>query len=440
MGLLSAKTFRQIATGAGTRALYKIQEAKELGDKGLENLSVAKKEVNEEVKKLTENYNEALTVGSAVGGGAFANYMFQQMGAEKLGGLNNLLPSQKEEEIRAMRVSFDSLDSEVKKQFEESPYKTTVSEAYKTEAKNTVENGLVEYNNLGKGTSNFLLNGLTGGIQRQVREEKERIISGVTTPELKDVPVTRGATFYSPTLTPINVINNNSVYEKMLVELPEEGTGQPSGQFGIGTPNTNPYYQTVDKIDAQAKTMIEYGFTGPISEARAYIIEQMNNPQYNHPNLKYMTTASDNAPIINSAYTVFSNALVNGDTETMNEGILELKKAGRNSEAEELQEQYDDFIAKQKQQFESKKAEQELIQQRLEESETAIPSEDEGLFPSISKPRFRSEGPLTYEQWSNLTPDAVKEIYKVGSGISTEGLSEEDKALAEKINTALGLS
>lgn len=439
MGLLSAKTFRQIATGAGTRALYKIEEAKELGNKGLENLAIAKNEVNDEVKKLTENYNEALTVGSSVGGGAFANYMFQQMGAEKLGGLNTLLPSQKEEEIRAMRVSFDSLDSEVKKQFEESPYKTTVSEAYKTEAKNTIENGLVEYNNLGKGTSNFLLNGLTGGIQRQVREEKERIISGVTTPELKDIPVTRGATFYSPTLTPINVINNNNIYDKMLVEE-VDAAGQGTEKYIAGTPDTNPYYQTVANIDAQAQTMIEYGFTGTLADARAYVIEKMNNPQYNHPNLKYMTTASDNAPIINTVYSVFSNALATGDTETMKEGIAELKKAGRNSDAEELQEQFDDFIARQKQQFEEKKAEQELIQQRLEESETAIPSEDEGLFPSISKPRFRSEGPLTYEQWSNLAPDAVKEIYKVGSGISTEGLSEEDKALAEKINTALGLS
>lgn len=439
MGLLSAKTFRQIATGAGTRALYKIQEAKELGNKGLENLALAKNEVNEEVKKLTENYNEALTVGSAVGGGAFANYMFQQMGAEKLGGLNNLLPSQKEEEIQAMRVAFDSLSAEDRKQFEDSPYKTTVSEAYKKDTSNTIKNGLVEYNNLGKATSNFLMDGLTGGVQKQIREEKERIIGGVTAPELKDIPVTQGVSFYSPTLNPVNVINNNGVYEKMLVEEVDPA-GQGTGQFTIGTPDTNPYYQTVANIDAQAQTMIEYGFTGTVADARAYVIEKMNNPKYNHPNLKYMTTASDNAPIINTVYSVFSNALANGDTETMKEGIAELKKAGRNSDAEELQEQFDDFIARQKKQFEEKKAEQELIQKRLEESETAIPSEDEGIFPSISKPRFRSEGPLTYEQWSSLSPDAVKEIYKVGSGISTEGLSDEDKALAEKINTALGLS
>lgn len=437
MGLLSSKTFRQIATGAGTRALYKIQEAKEIGQKGLENLAIAKDEVNAEVKKLTENYNEALTVGSAVGGGAFANYMFQQMGAEKLGGLNNLLPSQKDEEIRAMRVAFDNLDPEQKKQFEESPYKRTVSEAYQTEAKNTIKNGLVEYNNLGKATSNFLMDGLTGGVQKQIREEKERITSGVVTPELKDVPVTRGATFYSPTLTPINIINNNNVYDKMLVEE-VDAAGLGTGKFIAGTPDTNPYYQTVANIDAQAQTMIEYGFTGTIADARGYVIEKMNNPQYSHPNLKYMTTASDNAPILNTVYSVFSNALATGDTETMKEGIAELKKAGRNSEAEELQEQFDDFIARQKQQFEEKKAEQELIQQRLSETDTV--SEDDGLFPSISKPRFRSDGPLTYEQWSSLSPDAVKEIYKVGRGISTEGLSEEDKAFAEKINTALGLS
>ena len=437
MGLLSAKSLRQVAVGAGSRALYKINEAKEIGNKGLENLTLAKKEVDEEVKKLTDNYNEALIVGSSAGGGAFANYMFQQMGAEKLGGLNNLLPSQKEEEIQAMRVAFDSLSAEDRKQFEDSPYKTTVSEAYKQDASNTIKNGLVQYNNLGKATSNFLMDGLTGGVQKQIREEKERIIGGVTTPELKDVPVTQGVSFYSPTLTPVNIINNNGVYEKMLVELVDDA-GLPSGQFGIGTPQTNPYYQTVANIDAQAQTMIEYGFTGTVADARAYVIEKMNNPKYNHPNLKYMTTASDNAPVINTVYTVFSNALANGDTETMKEGIAELKKAGRNSEAEELQEQFDDFIARQKKQFEEKKAEQELIEQRLSETDTV--SEDDGLFPSISKPRFRSDGPLTYEQWSSLSPDAVKEIYKVGSGISTEGLSEEDKAFAEKINTALGLS
>lgn len=437
MGLLSSKTLRQIATGAGTRALYKINEAKELGVKGLENLVVARDEVNKEVKKLQDNYNEALIVGSSVGGGSFANFMFAQMGAEKLGGLNNLLPSQKEEEIQNLRVQFDSLDEKQKAQFEQSPYKATITEAYTKDAQDKIKNGLSQYNNLGQSTTNFLMQGLTGGVQKRIREEKEKIMQTVTTPSLRDIQPTQGVTFYQPALTPIDVINNNNVYDKMLVEE-KDPAGQGTGVFNIGTAQTNPYFQTVSNIDAQAQTMIEYGFTGTIADARAYVIQKMNNPKYSHPNLNYLTKATDNAPIINTAYTVFSNALLQEDVSTMNEAITELKKAGRNEEANELQEELDAYLEKQKQAKLQKEQQTTLISEKLKQAEEGTQVVSDRIFPSIEKPKYKSDGPLTYSEWSTLSADAVKEIYGKEGPLSTAGLGESDKAFIDKLNTVLG--
>ena len=440
MGLLSSAFAKGFVKGVGENIVDWQDEVKEKEDLYNENLIKAKRRVNEITTDLGKKYDDSVSLVNRYGGGAFGNYLVQNYSFDQLSEYNNLSPSVQEEQIRNIKAEFDKIKD--KSAFTNADFTKTAKEKLDEQVQATKTSTISQI----AGEEPVAPTGkvgqvLTGGIRAGAEAEREKIMGGfaepVTTAEY--APVDTEILAYSPTLTPIKVINNNTVYDKMLVEDVNE-LGEGLGTYSVGTSQTNPYYQTVANIDAQAQTMIEYGFTGTEADARAYIIEKMNNPEYNHPNLRYLTNASDNAPIINTVYTVFSNALSTGETETMRQGIDELKKAGRNQEAQELQEQFNDYISRQKQQFEEKKKEQELIEEKLAESKTYTPSEEEGMFPSTSKPRFRKDGPLTYQQWSDMSPNAVKEIYKVGKGISTEGLSEADKAIAEKINTALGLS
>lgn len=187
MGLLSSKTFRQIATGVGVGVLGTIQEARAKSDDYLAELKQARDEVNEESQKIGANYDKALRVASGTGNSAFANFLFSEMSLDQLAGLSDLAPTTKDEQLSQLKNKFESLDPNIKATFEDSSYSEIAKEKYDTELDNLkIKKGLVNNNTMGNNTVESLI---TSGVRKRERAEGQKIMGQVVTPQI-DVPST----------------------------------------------------------------------------------------------------------------------------------------------------------------------------------------------------------------------------------------------------------
>jgi len=183
MGLLSSKSLRQVAIGAGSRLLSRMDEARQSGEQGLEELKIARKEVDEEVANIKKTYDSALTVGSSVGGGTFANFLFGTNDIEYISALGQMAPDNRNDAISELKKNFESLPEEERNKFEDY---TKVSEQKFSSDINAskIKNGLEIKNNMGKNTTNFLSK-LMFEPPKDVKERQEAVVSGFTPPEME---------------------------------------------------------------------------------------------------------------------------------------------------------------------------------------------------------------------------------------------------------------
>ena len=189
MGLLSSKSLRQMAVGAGSRLLYRMDEARKNGEQGLADLKVARQEVNEEVANLKKTYDSALTVGASVGGGTFANFLFGTNDIEYISALGQMAPDNRNDAISELKKNFEALPEEERNKFEDY---TKVSEQKFASNVNAskIKNGLQITNNMGNNTTNFLSR-LMFEAPKDIREKQEAVVSGFTAPEIQaPTPVT----------------------------------------------------------------------------------------------------------------------------------------------------------------------------------------------------------------------------------------------------------
>lgn len=189
MGLLSSKSLRQMAVGAGSRLLYRMDEARKNGEQGLADLKIARQEVDEEVANLKKTYDSALTVGASVGGGTFANFLFGTNDIEYISALGQMAPDNRNDAISELKKNFEALPQEEKDKFEDY---TKVSEQKFASNVNAskIKNGLQITNNMGNNTTNFLSR-LMFEAPKDIREKQEAVVSGFTAPEIQaPTPVT----------------------------------------------------------------------------------------------------------------------------------------------------------------------------------------------------------------------------------------------------------
>lgn len=184
MGLLSSKTFRQIAIGAGTGILEGIQEARIKGEEGLANLKKAREEVTEEVANLKNTYESALTVGASVGGGAFANFIFNEYNNDiaTIAALNQMTPENKNEALADLKKKFEDLPEEARDTYQDYT-KFAKSKFAKDVNELKINKGLQTSNNMGSSTTNLLTRLMTQP-PKDIREQQEEVVSGFRQPEL----------------------------------------------------------------------------------------------------------------------------------------------------------------------------------------------------------------------------------------------------------------
>ena len=193
MGLLSSKSLRQMAIGAGSRLLYRMDEARKNGEQGLEDLKVARKEVDEEVSNLKKTYESALTVGASVGGGTFANFLFSRYNndIDVISALNQMTPENRADQISQLKKEFEALDEEEITQFQD--YTQVAKQKFASDVNaSKIKNGLEIKNNMGKNTTNFLSR-LMFETPKDIQEQQQAVVSGVQVPEMEATTPIRGA-------------------------------------------------------------------------------------------------------------------------------------------------------------------------------------------------------------------------------------------------------
>ena len=204
MGLLSSKTLRQLAIGAGTQLAYRMDEARKSGEQGLEDLKVARKEVNEEVANIKKNYDSALTVGASVGGGTFANFLFGTNDIEYIAALGQMAPDNRNDAISELKKNFESLPKEERDKFED--YTKVSKQKFASDINSSkIKNGLQVTNNMGTNTTNFLSK-LMFEAPKDIKEKQEAVVSGFQEPEIQPpTPVTGGYEAIRPSTSDINI-------------------------------------------------------------------------------------------------------------------------------------------------------------------------------------------------------------------------------------------
>ena len=154
---------------------------------GLENLKLARDEVNEEIATMKDNYNKAIQIGDNVGGGAFAKYLFDREDISYLAGLANQTQETRADEISMLKKNFELLPPEVKAKYEDGEFGDVVKERYDSEVDSLkIKKGLVNTNNMGEATANTLAGKVQTMVDRGFEPRRQAIIDTVSTSKLKE--------------------------------------------------------------------------------------------------------------------------------------------------------------------------------------------------------------------------------------------------------------
>lgn len=190
MGLLSSVSFIK---GAAKGALDIYDKAEATSNEGLENLKIARKEVTEELKTIGDRYDKAQQLGDAVGGGAFANYLFDRESIDVLADMqSNLAPTEREEQLVNLKSAFERLPESERIKYEEGNYSEKLRADLQGETEK-IKQGLIANNNMGQSTANTLAGKIQRSVDKTFEPRRTGIVESIQTPTLREPsPVASG--------------------------------------------------------------------------------------------------------------------------------------------------------------------------------------------------------------------------------------------------------
>jgi len=184
MGIMDIIKSPSFIKGAVKEGISIYDKAEEVGQEGLENLKIARKEVAKTVGDLTDKYNMAQAVGDRVGGGAFAKYLFKTKSIDYLSSLNDSTEESFGTEMMALKANFNNLSKEDKESLDE----FSVSDKYDADVADAkVKGNLVATNNIGESTGKLTLaDRMTSGVRAGFDTREKDIIDSVGGGTLRD--------------------------------------------------------------------------------------------------------------------------------------------------------------------------------------------------------------------------------------------------------------
>lgn len=188
--------FKPTAFGIGLAkgGLDLFDKAEKASEEGLENLKIARDEVNEEIKGMSDNYNKAIQIGDKVGGGAFAKYLFNTQDISYLAGLVNQTQKVQNEELSSLKNNFENLSENDKARFSDGDFSEDVKTKFDSDVESLkVKKGLVNTNNMGEATANTLAGKVQTMVDRSFEPRREAIVSSVSEGTLRESDPLEGA-------------------------------------------------------------------------------------------------------------------------------------------------------------------------------------------------------------------------------------------------------
>ena len=294
MSLLSSKFLRDAAIGGGRRLLFRMDENRTIGQKGIETLELAKKEVNEEVASFKDTYDTALQVGGNVGGGTFANYIFATEDIEYIAALQAMSPENRNEAFATLKKNFENLDDETKNSYED--YTKVAQNKFVADVNQSkINNGLVSKNNMGQDTKNFLAKFMFEP-PTNIRERQEELVD-FDPPALTAPDVVKGG-FEAITPMPLNIkVTRADILGYLSTSADSIGFEgdqtlkqsfqddynmlvSPDSSAIDKTNIINKYYNVVLESKIPITPVVMSGNQDPISSAELFDMNEDENPPY----------------------------------------------------------------------------------------------------------------------------------------------------------------
>ena len=294
MSLLSSKFLRDAAIGGGRRLLFRMDENRTIGQKGIETLELAKKEVNEEVANFKDTYDTALQVGGNVGGGTFANYIFATEDIEYIAALQAMSPENRNEAFATLKKNFENLDDETKNSYED--YTKVAQNKFVADVNQSkINNGLVSKNNMGQDTKNFLAKFMFEP-PTNIRERQEELVD-FDPPALTAPDVVKGG-FEAITPMPLNIkVTRADILGYLSTSADSIGFEgdqtlkqsfqddynmlvSPDSSAIDKTNIINKYYNVVLESKIPITPVVMSGNQDPISSAELFDMNEDENPPY----------------------------------------------------------------------------------------------------------------------------------------------------------------
>jgi len=331
MGLLSSRSFRQIATGA-------LQGVEEKREKMRDRIDVYREKAIKRKDEIQNKYNEYYdeeksnidtfkNLSTKVG----QSYIPQLNSFVNSGGNLNSLGQMGIDDVRK------NLDNY--KPVEES-YLDSSKDRLKSKS-DKLNQSLQDQVGLFKGTSTLF----TRDIEKEGAQDIQTEVGNIDMGTPLDTRVTAGPgmTGTGSFVSQENLSANIDYFNNTLQTPRENAAGQlVKNNDGTQAFDVAPGQQgTVNRIIQQAETIIENGFEGSLDDAIANVIEKGNNQNYDLPSL---TTAAEGSPI-DVELTGYFNQFKEAKNATSMQGIIdELKERGLMDKANTLQMELDSFV------------------------------------------------------------------------------------------------
>lgn len=331
MGLLSSRSFRQIATGA-------LQGVEEKREKMRDRIDVYREKAIKRKDEIQNKYNEYYdeeksnidtfkNLSTKVG----QSYIPQLNSFVNSGGNLNSLGQMGIDDVRK------NLDNY--KPVEES-YLDSSKDRLKSKS-DKLNQSLQDQVGLFKGTSTLF----TRDIEKEGAQDIQTEVGNIDMGTPLDTRVTAGPgmTGTGSFVSQKNLSANIDYFNNTLRTPKENAAGQlVKNEDGSQAFDVAPGQQgTVNRIIQQAETIIENGFEGSLDDAIANVIEKGNNQNYDLPSL---TTAAEGSPI-DVELTGYFNQFKEAKNATSMQGIIdELKERGLMDKANTLQMELDSFV------------------------------------------------------------------------------------------------
>jgi len=331
MGLLSSRTFRQVALGAAGRYQEKRQTMRDRIDEYRERALTEKEKIQ---TKYNESYDEEKSKVNAF------KFIATKVGQSYLPQLNSFassggnlvgLESMNIDEVRNTLDSYKPMEDN---------YLGGSEDRLKLKS-DELNQDLQDQVGLFKGTSTLF----TRDLEKQGMKDIQATAGTIDTGTPIDTRVSVGEGMTGTRSASAIDLSKNTDYFYTNLKIAQI---DPNTKMPVLDKDGNQVYKVskgqegfVSKIESNAEKIILNGFQGDLGQAIGAVMQKESNPDYDLP---FLTEAVEGSPIDAELTGYFNQFKEREDTKQMQDTIDEFRERGLIAKADNLQQELDDII------------------------------------------------------------------------------------------------